>query len=166
MLFPEKGNPMNDKLWTLWRNQKEAVRADGFGVGKDDETGNWVIKYFTDATPDSKMLVATADGRQATCYIVDFGKKCEKWEAILKSIEVSPKKAFTGNYNNNNKTLPYQAYAGRVAQAPRVYTPNNNTSITIPAISATPTATPSYLQNMDWSSVGNKNTEYIEDEDF
>lgn len=151
LLFPEKPNPMNDKLWTLWRNQKDAIRADGFSIGKDETTGNWIIKHFTDATPDNKMLVATADGRQATRYMVEFGKKCEKWEAILKLIEVSPKK----NFSSYNKTMPYQAYTERASKAP-----NNFPRLEV----ATST---NYLQNINWGAPADKkNIEYIEDEDF
>ena len=51
------GNPTSE-FWSLWREKKEEIKALGFSVKKEEdeeeETFEWVIACWADATEDEK----------------------------------------------------------------------------------------------------------------
>jgi hypothetical protein len=76
--FPTNDDLRND-VWDLWKNKKEELKADGFGIGKDMKTNAWKLSYFHNVTDTS--YEKTVD--KVHIWKHHFNQKLAKWESYI-----------------------------------------------------------------------------------
>lgn len=78
-LLVVKGNLPADssELWNLRKMNVDAIKKDGFSVGKYQ--GSWSVSYFHTINDDSREK--TTDGEEM--WMAEFKRKCVKWETAL-----------------------------------------------------------------------------------
>lgn len=82
--IPEKGQPMNNEIWTLYRSRKAALKTDGFGVGKDTYAGGlWDVTYFHEIGPNTYEK----NNQGKYLWEVDFNKKVAKYTAVIQNLQ-------------------------------------------------------------------------------
>lgn len=95
----------SEKLWELYKNKKMELKTDGFGIGKDEKTGRWDIKYFSDT---NGKLTRNIQGE--TLAEVEFKQKLNKWIEIFKTVKVVNKEVVKDKNNKpTNKNASIKA---------------------------------------------------------
>ena len=56
-------------------NNKEEIKKDGFSIGKDKDTDNWIIKYWLNISNDTNL----------DKWELNFNEKCKKWEQEIEN---------------------------------------------------------------------------------
>jgi hypothetical protein len=79
--FPDSVQGKKD-IWDLWKLKKEAVKKDGFSVGKDNMDGSWKISYFH--TINDNSYEKTGSGKHL--WNLDLDKKIMKWKNVLEQV--------------------------------------------------------------------------------
>lgn len=94
--FP-RDRPTQKKFWALWKEHKEALKADGFSIRKNEATESWGVAYWH--TVDNNSHVKD-DKTGKPQWRITMERKMERWIGVLETIEIEP-----DQYSKPKKTV-------------------------------------------------------------
>ena len=80
--FPES-REQTQKLWQLWKNQKDAIKADGFSTTKDKYTNQFKIMYWHDLEDTDHIKDATGMPRWRINMIAKLGRWASELDQVV-----------------------------------------------------------------------------------
>lgn len=78
--FPEDQNEAK-KLWDLWKNHKQDIKADGFNVRL--KKNKWIIRYRTVNDKEANEIIKLENGKSVRYSKIHFIIKCGKWQSVI-----------------------------------------------------------------------------------
>ena len=83
--IPEKGQPYNNELWTLWKQRQKAIKEDGFSIKKDTyhPGNNWNVNYFHEVTPNS----FEKNNQNKYMWEAEFHRRVNKWKDVIENLQ-------------------------------------------------------------------------------